>query len=96
MEVGYIIASHRVTKDGMKVGYIYREQPDNEKDSGWRVFSGDESQEYVDDPRNFAMYNASTIIKMDPEIVSLLALDYPVAFERKTISGGFVMVALED
>lgn len=91
MRIGYIIASNRVAKDRRLVGYLYREPPDNENDSGWRVFAGDESQEYADEPANFAMYNASTIIEIDPSIASLLDLAPPIAFER-TRSGDFAEV----
>ena len=42
---GSCFASDRITVDGMKVGYLYREPPDNSDDSGWRFFAGDESEE---------------------------------------------------
>lgn len=90
MKIGYIIASKQITKEGKKVGYLYREEPDNENDSGWRVFSGEESQEYADDPTNFSMYNASTIVELDPGIKNLLGLAYPISFERDNASGKFV------
>ena len=91
MKVGYIIASREVTEKGNPVGYMYREEPDNENDSGWRVFSGKETQEYADDPANFAMYNASTIVDIDPSVRVLLGEEAPVAFERDE-SGGFTKV----
>jgi hypothetical protein len=43
----------RVTVDGKPVGFIYRELPDDDIDSGWRFFSGEDTQEYADDPANF-------------------------------------------
>lgn len=82
MNVGYIIASREVTERGKPIGYMYREEPDDERDSGWRVFAGDETQEYSDDPANFAMYNASTIVDCDPSICHVLGAPAPVAFER--------------
>lgn len=88
MKIGYIIASNRVAKDRKLVGYLYREVPDNENDSGWRVFSGEESEEYAEDPANFAMYNASTILEIDPTIAPLLGSPSPIAFER-TDTGEF-------
>ena len=90
MKVGYIIASNRVAKDRKPVGYLYRVEP-REIDSGWRVFSGEETQEYADNPANYAMYNASTIVEIDPSIALLLASPWPIAFER-TASGDFVEV----
>jgi hypothetical protein len=91
MKVGYIIASSHVATEGKPVGYLYREEPDNENDSGWRVFSGEETQEYADDPTNFAMYNASTIVELDPSIASVLDTPAPAAFER-VAAGHFMRV----
>ncbi len=91
MKIGYIIASNQVAKAGNPVGYLYREDPDNAADSGWRVFSGTESQEYADEPSNFAMYNASTILEIDPSIASVLGTPAPAAFERDA-AGRFVRV----
>jgi hypothetical protein len=66
----------------MPVGYMYREQPRNENDSGWWVLSGEESQEYLDDASNFAFYNAATIVALDPSIAPFLAAAPPAAFQR--------------
>ena len=82
MRLGYIIASREITEKGRPIGYLYREEPDDELDSGWRVFAGDETQEYADEPANFAMYNASTIVDLDPSVRTLLGERAPVAFER--------------
>jgi hypothetical protein len=91
MKIGYIIASNEVAKGRKPVRHLYREEPDNENDSGWRVFSGDERQEYADDAANFAMYNATTILEIDPSIAPLLDTPPPAAFERDP-SGQFVEV----
>jgi hypothetical protein len=52
---GSCLASDMITVAGHKVGYMYREAPDSESDSGWRFFSGDETQEYLDDPDNLVL-----------------------------------------
>lgn len=96
MKLGYIIASHEVARSGKRVGYLYRERPDNELDSGWRVFSGHESQAFADDAGNFAMYNASTIVQIDPSIAPLLSHDPPVAFERDPDTGAFVQLSVSE
>lgn len=89
--LGYIIASHEVASKRRLIGYLYRESPNRPLDSGWRVFAGDETQEYADDPRNFSLYNASTILEIDPSIGVLLSLPAPVAFTR-TPEGEFAKV----
>ena len=46
-------ATNRITVDGKKVGYMYREEPDTSfPDSGWRFFAGDENDEYANNPDN--------------------------------------------
>ncbi|MCC8361803.1 DUF2185 domain-containing protein [Lysobacter sp. A6] len=34
------MASDRITVDDAKVGYCYREDPEDSVDSGWRFFAG--------------------------------------------------------
>jgi hypothetical protein len=68
---GSCFATDRITVDGLRVGYMYREVPRDAVDSGWHFFSGDEPQEYVDNPRNFAIYNVNTIANYDPDIIPL-------------------------
>jgi hypothetical protein len=94
--IGSCIASDRITVDGAHVGFMYREAPDNEIDSGWRFFSGDESQEYADDPEHFAIYDVNTIANYDPSIVGLLDTPVGCAFERDTSSGMLVPAAFPD
>ena len=76
------IATNRITVEGRKVGYCYREIPDGNWDSGWRFTAGDESDEYMDDPNNAGIYKLNTICNDDPDIISLLNTPAPCAFER--------------
>ncbi len=69
---GGCIASDRITVDGHKVGYMYREKPTNETDSGWRFFSGDEADEYTNNPDNFSMFQLNTICNYDTDIIPYL------------------------
>lgn len=76
------IATNRITVEGCKVGYCYREKPDGDWDSGWRFTAGDESEEYMDDPNNAGIYKLNTICNDDPDIIPLLNTPAPCAFER--------------
>ena len=76
------IATNRITVEGCKVGYCYREKPDGDWDSGWRFTAGDESEEYMDDPNNAGIYKLNTICNDDPDIIALLHTPAPCAFER--------------
>ncbi len=94
--VGYgsCIASDRIVVDCAKVGYCYREPPDNDLDSGWRFFAGDESDDYTANADNFVLDDVNTIANYDPDIVSLIEAPAASAFERDP-QGKFVEVDFE-
>ena len=77
------IASNRITVDGMKVGYMYREMNDSAfPDSGWNFFAGDEDEEYTNDPDNFHVFDLNTICNYDNSIIELLDSPYGSAYIR--------------
>jgi hypothetical protein len=67
-------ATDRITVDGAKVGLMWREIPDNAKDSGWRFVAGDESDEYMRDRKNSSIYDLNTICNYDQDIIEFLTL----------------------
>ena len=92
--LGSCLATDRILVDGLKVGYCYREAPDNKNDSGWRFFSGDEEQEYIENPDNIGLYSVNTVANYDPQIVPLLSYPEGSAFERNK-AGVFVRIAFQ-
>ncbi len=84
------IATDRITVDGAKVGFMYREEPSKKyPDSGWRFLAGDETQEYLDNENNSEIYKLNTICNYDPDIIPYLDSEYGVAFRRNS-RGKFV------
>jgi hypothetical protein len=79
---GSCLASDRITVGGCRVGFMYREAPERSGDSGWRFFSGDETQASTDDPANFAIYDVNTIANYDPSITEFLQAPPGSAFGR--------------
>ena len=80
---GGCICSDRVTIDGKKIGYMYREEPSNEVDSGWRFFEGAEDEEYTSNPNNFGIYELNTICNYDNDIIPYLNEPIGTEFERE-------------
>lgn len=84
------IATDRITVDGMKVGYMYREEPSQKyPDSGWRFLAGDESQDYLNNPKKSEIYQVNTICNYDPDIIPYLDAECGAAFYRNS-RGKFV------
>ncbi len=78
-------ATDKITVEGMKVGFFYRENPRFENDSGWRIMSGTETQEYINESSNTAIYDLNTIANYDPAIIAFL--DFPIGSEFKRRPG---------
>lgn len=84
-EMGSCIASDKITVDGLPVGYMYREDPQDENDSGWRFTAGSESQEYIDNPINSMVFEVNVIANYDHAIIPYLGL--PVGTELERVKG---------
>jgi hypothetical protein len=80
---GGCFASDHILVDGHKVGFMYRETPDNRLDSGWRFMSGLEDDEFMNEPENLGFYDVNTIANYDPPVVALLDEPIGSAFARE-------------
>jgi len=67
-------ATDRITVEGCKVGFMYREEPcqNSFADSGWRFMAGDEDDDYMNNPENLAIYQVNTICNYDSDIIPFL------------------------
>lgn len=76
-------ASDKITKKGYKVGYMYREQPDEgTPDSGWRFLAGDEDDEYINNPNNLHIFTLNTMCNYDRDIIPYLKSEVGSAYIR--------------
>lgn len=67
------LVSDKITKEGYKIGYMYREQPDEGKpDSGWRFMAGNEDDEYINNPSNVHVFALNTVCNYDRDIIPYL------------------------
>lgn len=87
--------SRKVLYDGVRVGYIFREAPEDEMDSGWRIFAGDESEEYTADSENIFYVALGAVLNRDDSFLSLLESETGSQFERDDATGEFRAVTDE-
>lgn len=87
--MGYCIATDKIMVEGAKVGFMYREFPDNKGDSGWRFLAGNEIQAYIDDSKNSRFYHINTIANYDMSIIPYLNLPYNTELVRINDSNEF-------
>lgn len=82
--------THRILRDRAKVGYLYREAPDYENDSGWRFTANDETDEYMDDSDNASYVALGRVLSLDDSFIELLYLPAGVSFVRDPDTQAFV------
>ena len=93
---GGCLATDRITVDGARVGYMYREEPKHAVDSGWRFFAGDEDEAYMNDPGKHDVYDVNTIVNYDPGILPFLDAPEGSRFELDLEAGDYRMLAEDE
>lgn len=81
--------TNNILYDGEPVGYLYREDPDYDDDSGWRISTGTETDEYMDDSDNISYVSLGAVLREDDSCVAFLERDSGVAF-IKDDNGQFI------
>jgi len=84
--------TRRVLDDGRPVRYLYREAPDQEDDSGWRLTANDESDAYMDDADHIAYVSLGAVLSRDDSYRDLLDQPGGSAFVFNPASGKFESV----
>lgn len=80
--MGGCFATDRITVDGSRINFMYKDKPCNDIDSGWRFFAGDEDADYIDDLNNTSVFDVNTIVNYDPSIIPFLNVPIGTALER--------------
>lgn len=83
------IVSNRVAAEGQYIGHIYREKPDFEEDTGWRILAGAESQKYLDKEENLEIWTIAELLGTHQAMRGHLHL--PIGSELLFDEAGMVM-----
>lgn len=66
-----------------RVGYMYRQEPEKDfTDCGWRFMTGDETEEYVNEPGNIIMCRYSTVCNIEPSARAYFYADVGKQYEK--------------
>lgn len=80
--------NNQILYDGEFVNYLYREEPmedDEERDyvdTGWRLMTGKETDEYMDNSDNFSFVSLGAVLSRDDSIIDVLESEIGSTFER--------------
>lgn len=70
-----VLVSLRSDDDDVRPGYLYREAPDNDQDSGWRALVGDETDDETADPDSVLVQNLGYLLNRWPELRPVFETD---------------------
>ncbi|WP_256011784.1 immunity protein Imm33 domain-containing protein [Desertivirga xinjiangensis] len=70
---------------GGVIRFLYRETADEKEDSGWRMFSGLEDDEYANNPENITIMNVGYLLDKDPTLSIPLKSEKGAVYEREDI-----------
>lgn len=79
---GLCVASDMITVEGHPVRYMYREEPEDEDDSGWRFLAGVETDKYIDNPKNFSILDVNVVANYDETIIPHLNAPVGAEFDK--------------
>lgn len=77
------LVSKMCVEDGNIIRFLYREKPDREQDSGWRMFTGLESEEYNNAPGNIRLVKVGYLLDKDPTLLQPLKGGQGSVYERE-------------
>jgi hypothetical protein len=74
VNMGLIISRTALEKE--KVNYIYREEPHNPKDSGWRLFFGTEDETIAEEANDMMIYSLDYVLAFEPGLEEVFASEH--------------------
>lgn len=78
--------------DKRQINWVVRtDDLDNEQDSGWQLFYGDESDEYLEDSRNAKIISLEQVLSFEPLLESVFST-YGYAYEYSERNNKFIKV----
>lgn len=76
------LTTRKIWDEKEPVRYMYREEPDNNLDSGWRLLAGTETNRYMNDPDNSIRVRTESVVALDSAITPYLDAPFNTEFER--------------
>ena len=86
MHFNFALFSNHILENNAKLKWIFREDPVDELDNGWRFLSKIDNEEYLSNPKNMSVCDWSTIVEIEPAVLSIY--DMPIGTELTLIYEG--------
>ncbi len=84
------LVSKNITHNLHAIKWMYREEPIEEFDSGWRVFCEADTEEYINQPENVIPLDFNILANLNPHVVEVY--NAPIGADYEIINGMFIDV----
>lgn len=82
LRIGLILVSNKILLKKEPAAWMYREQPEAVGDSGWRIFSGTEEDDYLVNPSNFKFIAVDSLLLIEEDLKANLLAPLGASFEK--------------
>ena len=80
--LGQALVTLSIARDGQAVGIMERHSPGHAQDSGWVFYALEDSDAYLDNPKNATALDINIIANIDPSIIPFLSYPKGTIIER--------------
>lgn len=87
----YAFVSRRALEND-RIGFCYRDYPENNIDSGWRFLYGDEDEDYLDHPTHSEAIYPEEALSINPALEVILSAPINTEFEWDEESQSFIEI----
>ena len=77
-----VMVSKKVREGGYKIGYGIRDEPVDDRDSGWFFSVGDETDEYINDTSNVEIWSVNSALMYEPALMEFITEPYGTGIVR--------------
>ena len=93
---GGMIITKSLLNEKTILKWLYREEPVNSQDNGWRAIGASDTQEYMNDPNNSAIVDFNTFANIEPAVLSVYNMPFGTELEFKNDTSGRYFVDLNN
>ncbi len=83
-DLGGCIVSNNILNGKGTIKWVFREEPVNDRDNGWRFLSNIDDEDYINNPLNLSVCDFNSIKVFEPSI--FLIYNLPIGTELEIIN----------
>ena len=89
----YALISKYIIDEKQPITWVFRDEPESDDDSGWRILSGAEDEEFFEDQEDsFVGITVAELLRYDTSLVPIIESAYTTEYERENENSAWEQV----